>query len=61
MTEIINQAPRFANWTRQHTLFEVLAVIADNWLVKYAEKRQMFLGIAGQRYNYGGSKTTAGE
>ena len=36
-TEIINQAPQFANWTRQHTL-EVLAVIADNWLVKYAEK-----------------------
>ena len=35
-TRIINQAPQFESWTRKDTI-EVLAVIADNWLVKYSE------------------------
>ena len=34
-TKIINQAPQFKTWTRKDTI-DVLAVIADNWLVKYS-------------------------
>ena len=34
-TKIINQAPQFETWTRKDTI-DVLAVIADNWLVKYS-------------------------
>ena len=34
-TKIINQAPQFKTWTRKDTI-DVLAVISDNWLVKYS-------------------------
>ena len=34
-TKIINQAPQFETWTRKDTI-DVLAVISDNWLVKYS-------------------------
>lgn len=36
-TQILQQAPQFSNWSRKDTV-EVLAIIAENWLINYAEK-----------------------
>ena len=36
-TQILKQAPQFKHWTRKDTV-ELLAIIAENWLVNYSEK-----------------------
>ena len=35
-TQILKQAPQFKHWTRKDTV-ELLAIIAENWLVNYSE------------------------
>ena len=36
-TQILKKAPQFKHWTRKDTV-ELLAIIAENWLVNYSEK-----------------------